>query len=1041
MNNFIPGDVVIRHLAGGEIGVVVRFVRTLGGINWYSVRFAGGEMVVSANGLTALDQDRDESVSSRVAGNLLPPAALKRLIIRRKVSMGIGDIVYSLGATRTTLYPYQYKPLLKLLVSPIRRILVADEVGLGKTIEAGFIALEKASREPESRIVIVCPATLRLKWQAELERRFGLIFAIPTRDVAIDRIARGIDPDEESPLRAIVSYEQVRSKAFVEALDDNAKIDLLVVDEAHRVRNQATIQAVAVNKLSVMASWVVYLTATPIMTSGNDLWSLLNTLAPGEFPTVLAYEARARVNLRIVAAERALQSSEIDGLKKALVELNAIPHCDPHGFVTKNTWFPIALNELRELIDASASISRAERVRRVVGFQETLFQLNLLSPYFTRTRRIHVHHDLARRQVVTAMRPLTDLERRAYWELSKAIFHEYQSKHGGWVAGLVLANYQAQLASSLSGAVRRLKLAVGDTFDDDPGDEAVYAGFQPDSDAPLGHEAIPRSVARVLATIDPDELEMNDSKWDAMRDVLDGKHSDPDQPPIGKVVIFAFYKPSLDVIGRNLARHGIQFGRIDGDVAHVDREAVVMDFKKNPDIRVLLSSQVGGEGIDLQFANAVVNWDLPWNPMQVEQRIGRIDRLGQQSPSIYVFNLALEGTIEQRILARLQERIQAFVRNIGDIEEILGPELRELHRRIFSGTVTEGNLDQEVDRILKVTEIRIADQGALENQMDELVGQEQFLTDKVQRLKGEGRYVSSADLRFFVEDCLGSVDAKSSITYEGGGAIAELRAGTVLQERIQRTSPRASKEWRRFLTRCRAPVRVAFGTDDSEVPADVEILGVHHPLIRTLVGAMGGTQESIVAFHSSVATAEVEPGQYVMIVSANRDRNHDKVGNLLAIAIEIEHHGSVDWHAADALLTTVIAEGGVSNCLPSAEVRRSACDFAVGEMAARVDAWQRQRTDMRANQNARLRAAVESDLRGQMAAKRRQILEAESPGASDGQRRILPMWRADLVRLERELDRRLVDVDSGTSPDWENVLIAAGIISVFGQSSLDRGEL
>ena len=96
---------------------------------------------------------------------------------------------------------------------------------------------------------------------------------------------------------------------------------------------------------------------------------------------------------------------------------------------------------------------------------------------------------------------------------------------------------------------------------------------------------------------------------------------------------------------------------------------------------------------------------------------------------------------------------------------------------------------------------------------------------------------------------------------------------------------------------------------------------------------------------------------------------------------------------------------------------------------------------MRANQNARLRAAVESDLRGQMAAKRRQILEAESPGASDGQRRILPMWRADLVRLERELDRRLVDVDSGTSPDWENVLIAAGIINVFGQSSSDRGEL
>jgi superfamily II DNA or RNA helicase len=127
---------------------------------------------------------------------------------------------------------------------------VADEVGLGKTIEAGYVVMETVARNPSARVVIVCPAGLRTKWRNELLNRFGLRFEIMDRPTAIRRVARGEDGPEDSTLRGIVSYETIRGEDFLQAINEQDGPSLLVVDEAHRTRRATTSTAESVHRLT-----------------------------------------------------------------------------------------------------------------------------------------------------------------------------------------------------------------------------------------------------------------------------------------------------------------------------------------------------------------------------------------------------------------------------------------------------------------------------------------------------------------------------------------------------------------------------------------------------------------------------------------------------------------------------------------------------------------------------------------------------------------------------------------------------------------------
>lgn len=176
----------------------------------------------------------------------------------------------------------------------------------------------------------------------------------------------------------------------------------------------------------------------------------------------------------------------------------------------------------------------------------------------------------------------------------------------------------------------------------------------------------------LLSTLLGYDFEQNDSKYRELRRMLREQILDE------KVVVFAYYRKTLDYLLRRLREDGITVTVIHGGVPQGQRWTELDRFKDPRGPRVLLSSEVGSEGIDLQFCRIVVNYDLPWNPMRVEQRIGRIDRVGQQADKLVIVNFKVTGTVEERLYDRLHEKLTRFANSLGDLESIIGAEIQQL---------------------------------------------------------------------------------------------------------------------------------------------------------------------------------------------------------------------------------------------------------------------------------------------------------------------------------------------------------------------------
>jgi superfamily II DNA or RNA helicase len=192
------------------------------------------------------------------------------------------DIIATLKSSKTKFLPYQFKPLNKFLKSENRRLLIADEVGLGKTIEAGYILTELFLRDHIKNCLIICKASLKAKWQGELKEKFGFDFEIYNRKEVIAKIKEDVKNGHRGVF-AIINYDynEKGSDELIELIQSNEySFDMLIVDEAHILRNEETIKHRAVKKIIDSSSNCVFLTATPVMTSLKNLYSLVKILEP-----------------------------------------------------------------------------------------------------------------------------------------------------------------------------------------------------------------------------------------------------------------------------------------------------------------------------------------------------------------------------------------------------------------------------------------------------------------------------------------------------------------------------------------------------------------------------------------------------------------------------------------------------------------------------------------------------------------------------------------------------------------------------------------
>ena len=230
--------------------------------------------------------------------------------------------------------------------------------------------------------------------------------------------------------------------------------------------------------------------------------------------------------------------------------------------------------------------------------------------------------------------------------------------------------------------------------------------------------------------------------------------------------MFAFYRNTLSYLKERLEKDGIKSFLIQGGMKREEKSEILANFKNKQNVSILLSSEVGSEGIDLQFCRFIINYDLPWNPMKVEQRIGRLDRLNQKHETISIVNYSIQDTIEQYILEKLYQRIKIFENSIGDIEEILGEKTEELILELLDPFLTEEDLKQRAEETTLAIKSEMEQQRKLENEAMNLVAFSDFILGSINNSKEQGRWLKSGELISFVADFFKSEYPGTVITHD-----------------------------------------------------------------------------------------------------------------------------------------------------------------------------------------------------------------------------------------------------------------------------------
>ena len=499
-------------------------------------------------------------------------------------------------------FDYQWQTAQTVLRRMRGRAILADEVGLGKTIEAGLVLSELRMRGLADRVLVIVPAGLAEQWREELERKFALPTAMAGRS--------GFDAGRDRPV-LIASLAAARRDPLRSALIEQPW-DVIIADEAHRLRNPRSASGRLARALG--ARYLLLLTATPVENRLQDLYELVSLVAPGLLGTPAQFRAR-------------------------------------HGPGESDA--PRDITELR-------ARSREVMVRHRRG------EVSLrLPPRLAET--VHVT-------------PSPD-EAALYAEIAARVRNEARDA-----------------PPSRRMALRSL---------------ARLAGSSPAAVAPtlvkMGWGDLGRRAAGITSMSKAAEL--------AAR--LRGSGGD-------KVLVFTAFRQTLDALAEDLGRQSIPAAIYHGSLARGDKEKAISAFRDEVD--VLLSTESAGEGRNLQFCHRMINVDLPWNPMQIEQRLGRLHRVGQ-TREVLLTNLVARGSIEQRILHVLEAKINLFELVVGELDMILGriDDDFDFESSVFGAYVASRDDAEFADRLEELGEsLARARAEYLRDRSftDELIGQE-----------------------------------------------------------------------------------------------------------------------------------------------------------------------------------------------------------------------------------------------------------------------------------------------------------------------------
>jgi superfamily II DNA or RNA helicase len=975
-----------------EVGVVVDEPLSDAGEFWYRVQFGTRVENRVEEDLDELSEEFRKLETLALAGRWGTLRSFRCALTIERLTRSNRNTVYSFNAQRILFEPYQYKPLLKILDSPDRRLLIADEVGLGKTIEAALVLTELEARQEVERVVVACPSRLRDKWREELNRKFDQDFEIYTAQTLREYLTRVSQNPDRARLRAILSMSTLRNADLLQLIEATlGYIDVVIVDEAHHGRNPGTQTSEMLRDLARIGGSVLFLTATPLHLGTRDLFTLLQALRPTEFRDAPHFDDVVRRFATIHHTAALVRSGRGEALANAAEELNRL-------FGPGST-DPLATQVIDELRNSPPRDRKS-----LIDLDRRITELHPLSSIVTRTRKRDVHEHVAVRRARVFRCKWTEEEDRAYRQFIGS------SAQLGWLPeSLTLGQIQRarQAASSIHAA-----LLKGTNVRARSDDEAVEVTDILPSEVVAADEAPGRSPVR------PD-LPKTDSKYDALRYLLGTVWA---EEPDAKVLIFTFFVGTAMYLSERLNAEGhsaiVITGQVRSDPRNPEQDERghrLAAFKSDRRVQVLVSTEVGSEGLDFQFCHHVVNYDLPWNPMVVEQRIGRIDRYGQKSEVIQIHNLVVEGTVEDRILLRLYDRIGIFRESIGDLEAILGETVRELQREYLSGQLTPAEAEQKVEQAARAIENRRLITEQLEQAAGQLFGHEEYIRQEMIRIGHLGRHVSGQSLIALVETFLQKEHPDVRIWADDTN-IYGLRMTDALEADI-RASCMQGQIWRRrlrgdwFFTTVGA---VAFDR------TDVELLNASHPLVRAAVERLtpGMSRPEALVGHCSLrlqphSDPELSAGRYYIAVFAHTVTGVNPIRELDAVVWRTERGGAIEEELGERLLHLVI-DGAEewSSALPPRAVTEEEWKGVLSEARRRHNALRdRKRLENEALYQRR-RQAVEAE----HAHNRRQIETRRNTAIERGRSdHIVGLFEAQLLKADGRFREQITALEAGRS--------------------------
>lgn len=918
---FNTGDKV-KKITDGKIGTIKDFVLTSNGTK-YHVQFENGESVYFSEDILQEYQEIKTPLEAFSNFQFNGIDDYRRIMSFQRLTGDLTNMFYSMNNTLTEYLPHQFLPVTKFLQSPEERILIADEVGLGKTIEAMYIWKELEARRNAKRLLVVCPAALREKWKRDMENLFGIHAKIVKAEEFLETFHLIEKNVNRAQFAFICSIESIRTKkndsddnignlnrAFEEFASNYTAyaFDLVIIDEAHYLRNRETANFKTGARLRDITESLVLLSATPIQTGSENLYSIMNLLSPERFENEWAFDYMLKKDSIFVKLANCLQrpSSTTEDFDN-LLEENSCSNLDDNELI-------------QEIIENKDDIfaSNEKRMQYAEDLRGQVFYNNL----FNRTRRRFVFENTSKRRPFAVEFDLSPNEMDIYQRVTKLI--REMSKGHSEIMTFALIARQRQMASCLPAAFKDwIQKFKEQDFDISEEESLEASEFENEDDEESSNKKVYKDlkpfylkIGEEFTDVRFEELKKHDSKYnkfiESIKTLLEQNQKE-------KIIVFSFFRGTNEYLEERLREDGINAVAIKGGMGTL-KDDLLEEFRTNDSINILISSEVGSEGLDLQFASVEYNYDLPWNPMRLEQRIGRIDRICQKADVLRIYNLCCQNTIEDRILERLYERVKIFENSIGDMEDIVGQPIQDLALEILDPELTDEDRKEKAEQKIQV----LINQRMMNNRLEEesgvLTEYRDMVLNSIEIAKTNKRCIDSDERIFVIRDFLKNYFPGTSFYQDKDNRnnyIIELSSEGVFSFRDFRSTVHLTKLTSIDSGEC----VLSFAPNNiSKRRRNLEIADLDHPIFDWIKWVV--SKKTIKSTGCSALTMspseKLKKGSYIYYIQKWKKEDIEKSSELKYFVISISDNIILDENLSEKIMNTAITK---ASTLVNTEIR------------------------------------------------------------------------------------------------------------------------